>query len=190
MDAESEKIEVDFKLIGSTAIEDKLQEEVADVIQHIKDAQIKLWVLTGDKIETAINIGFSCKLLDQEMEMFIIDASSTKEIFKQLQEFNESVLEIGESRDKAVVIGGDALGKILQAEGKNLVLIEEFIKLTDSATSVLCCRVSPKQKAEVVRLIQKSKQGITTLSIGDGANDVNMITAANIGVGISGLEGQ
>ena len=122
--------------------------------------------------------------------MFIIDASSTKEIFKQLQEFNESVLEIGESRDKAVVIGGDALGKILQAEGKNLVLIEEFIKLTDSATSVLCCRVSPKQKAEVVRLIQKSKQGITTLSIGDGANDVNMITAANIGVGISGLEGQ
>ena len=64
MDAESEKIEVDFKLIGSTAIEDKLQEEVADVIQHIKDALVKLWVLTGDKIETAINIGFSCKLLD------------------------------------------------------------------------------------------------------------------------------
>ena len=153
MDLEAEKIEVNFKLIGSTAIEDKLQEEVADVIQHVKDAKVKLWVLTGDKIETAINIGFSCRLLDQEMEMFIIDATSTKEIYKQLQEFNEHDVEIGMSREKAVVIGGESLGKILQAEGKNAVLIDLFIKLTDSATSVLCCRVSPKQKAEVVRLI-------------------------------------
>ena len=76
-------------------------------------------MLTGDKIETAINIGFSCRLLDQEMEMFIIDATSTKDIFKQLQEFNENDKEIGLSREKAVVIGGDTLGKILAAEGKN-----------------------------------------------------------------------
>lgn len=82
MDAESEKIEVNFKMVGSTAIEDKLQEEVAEVIEHIKEAKVKLWVLTGDKIETAINIGFSCKLLDQEMEIFIIDASHTKEIYQ------------------------------------------------------------------------------------------------------------
>ena len=81
MDAEAEKIEVDFQIVGSTAIEDKLQEEVEEVIQHIKDAQVKIWVLTGDKIETAINIGFSCKLLDQEMEVFVIDAVHTKEIF-------------------------------------------------------------------------------------------------------------
>lgn len=84
MDLEAEKIEVDFKMIGSTAIEDKLQEDVAEVIQHVKDAKVKLWVLTGDKIETAINIGFSCKLLDEEMEIFIVDATKTKEIFSQL----------------------------------------------------------------------------------------------------------
>ena len=149
-----------------------------------------MWVLTGDKIETAINIGFSCKLLDPEMEIFIINTLKTADIYRQLQEFNEQCEEIGLSRDKAVVIGGDALGKILQAEGKNAKIIDEFIKLTDQATSVLCCRVSPKQKADVVRLVQRCKKGITTLSIGDGANDVNMITAANIGVGISGLEGQ
>lgn len=82
MDAEAEKIEVDFKIVGSTAIEDKLQEEVEEVIQHVKEAQVKLWVLTGDKIETAINIGFSCKLLDQEMEIFIIDETQTKKIFQ------------------------------------------------------------------------------------------------------------
>lgn len=57
-----------------------MQEEVEEVIQHIKDAKVKIWVLTGDKIETAINIGFSCKLLDDEMEIFVIDAIKTKDI--------------------------------------------------------------------------------------------------------------
>lgn len=70
-------IEKDFTLIGSTAIEDQLQDEVAETIQYIKNASIKLWVLTGDKIETAINIGFSCKLLDEEMEIFVLDENST-----------------------------------------------------------------------------------------------------------------
>lgn len=68
----SEIIENDFILIGSTAIEDKLQDNVGEVISFIKHAGIKLWVLTGDKIETAINIGFSCEVLDKEMEIFII----------------------------------------------------------------------------------------------------------------------
>ena len=69
----AEKIENNFVLIGSTAIEDKLQDDVADTISFIKEAGIKLWVLTGDKIETAINIGFSCSLLNLDMEIFIID---------------------------------------------------------------------------------------------------------------------
>jgi phospholipid-transporting ATPase len=59
--------------VGSTAIEDKLQDEVADTIEFMKNAGIKVWVLTGDKIETAINIGISCKLLNEQMEVFIID---------------------------------------------------------------------------------------------------------------------
>jgi len=81
MDEVSEMIEKDFELIGSTAIEDKLQDEVGDVISHIREAGIKLWVLTGDKIETAINIGYACQLLDQEMEIFIIDKFNTKDIY-------------------------------------------------------------------------------------------------------------
>ncbi len=80
LDEVAARIENDFELVGATAIEDKLQEDVADTISFIKSAGIKLWVLTGDKIETAINIGLSCALLNQEMEMFIIDAKSTKEI--------------------------------------------------------------------------------------------------------------
>ena len=94
MDKVAEKIELDFTLIGSTAIEDKLQEEAGEVIQHIKEANVKVWVLTGDKIETAINIGYSCKLLDNEMEIFIIDESKTSKIYKQLQKFNNQCLQL------------------------------------------------------------------------------------------------
>ena len=94
MDEVSEKIELDFTLIGSTAIEDKLQEEVGEVIQHIKEANVKVWVLTGDKIETAINIGYSCKLLDNEMEIFIIDESKTSKIYKQLLGFNSQCAQL------------------------------------------------------------------------------------------------
>lgn len=78
----SEEIELELELIGSTAIEDKLQDNVAEVIKDIRQAGIKFWVLTGDKIETAINIGFSCNVLDDEMEIFIINESSRKGIQK------------------------------------------------------------------------------------------------------------
>lgn len=61
------KIETNFDLVGSTAIEDKLQEGVPETIRHIKKAGIKLWVLTGDKIETAVNIGYSCGLLEDSI---------------------------------------------------------------------------------------------------------------------------
>mmetsp|Transcript_41346 Transcript_41346/g.62992 ORF Transcript_41346/g.62992 Transcript_41346/m.62992 type:complete len:154 (-) Transcript_41346:1632-2093(-) len=142
----AEELEWDFEMVGSTAIEDKLQDEAAEVIEHIKEAGIKLWVLTGDKIETAINIGFSCKLLDEEMEIFIIDEESTREIYNQIKDFQEKMRQINKSRDVAVVVGGDQLGKILKSE-KNKKLQKAFVKLADKANSVICCRVSPKQKA-------------------------------------------
>ena len=68
-----EKIEKNLELIGSTAIEDRLQDEVADTISFMRNANIKVWVLTGDKIETAMNIGLSAGLLDQEMELHLIE---------------------------------------------------------------------------------------------------------------------
>lgn len=68
MDEVVDRLENDFKLLGSTAIEDRLQDEVEETINKIKLAGIKLWVLTGDKIETAINIGYACGLLDNGME--------------------------------------------------------------------------------------------------------------------------
>ena len=78
----ADEIEQELELIGSTAIEDKLQDNVADVINDVRQAGIKFWVLTGDKIETAINIGFSCSVLDDEMEIFILNAPSSSGIQK------------------------------------------------------------------------------------------------------------
>jgi phospholipid-transporting ATPase len=191
MDVCSEEIEQELELVGSTAIEDKLQDEVGDVIAHMRTAGVKVWVLTGDKIETAINIGFACRLLDTEMEVFVIDKVSTADIYEQLKLFCKQAKKCARQRETAVVIGGDSLGKILRADGENKARMQgRFLELTEDAKSVLCCRVSPKQKADVVRLIMEHKPDVTTLSIGDGANDVNMIQAANIGVGIKGLEGQ
>ena len=77
MDEVADAMEYGFDLIGSTAIEDKLQDRVDETIEFMKIAGVKVWVLTGDKIETAINIAFSCKLLDAQMEMYIIDGEST-----------------------------------------------------------------------------------------------------------------
>lgn len=85
-----------------------------------------------------------------------------------------------------VIVSGESLTKIL----KNDKLREKFQELTESASVVLACRVSPKQKAEIVQMVRQVHPRDTTLAIGDGANDVNMITAAHVGVGISGLEGQ
>jgi P-type E1-E2 ATPase len=68
MEEVADKMEHGFRLLGTTAIEDKLQDDVSVTISKLKQAGIKVWVLTGDKIETAINIGYSCDLLDNGME--------------------------------------------------------------------------------------------------------------------------
>lgn len=89
------------------------------------------------------------------------------------------------ARENSVIVAGDSLLKIT----RNDRVREEFLELAENASVVLACRVSPKQKAEIVNIVRTRNKNITTLAIGDGANDVNMITAANIGIGISGLEG-
>ena len=123
------------------------------------------------------------------MEIFIIDKTSTSSLYRQICEFNAKVKTIGKSRDVVVVVGGEQLRKITK-ENKEKKLIDEFFSLVEDIAVVLACRVSPKQKAEIVKLIKNKHKDLTTLAIGDGANDVNMITAAHIGIGISGLEGQ
>lgn len=179
----ADKLENQLILLGITAIEDKLQDDVPSTIAMLREAGIKIWLLTGDKIETAVNIGYSCALLTNEMIQATVDGTTTNAVNYQLQEAMATFKL--ESTKYALVISGDALLRIQKPETVRL-----FLKVVDQVEVVLACRVSPQQKAQLVRLIKDTKPDVRTLSIGDGANDVNMILAAHVGVGIAGVEGQ
>ncbi|BES87630.1 E1-E2 ATPase [Nesidiocoris tenuis] len=218
LDAIYEEIEHDLRLLGATAIEDKLQDGVPETIAKLGAAGIKTWVLTGDKQETAINIGYSCNLLSDEMEVMIVDGHTVDEVNKQLQKCRDtlmlgghpmaqnqhnnnghpptiSIITFSETDYKrpdteedtsqlfALVINGHSLVHVFHPQVEKL-----FLEVAIMCKSVICCRVTPLQKALVVELIKKNKKAVT-LAIGDGANDVSMIKAAHIGIGISGEEG-
>ncbi|XP_039961367.1 phospholipid-transporting ATPase ID isoform X6 [Bactrocera tryoni] len=276
LNAMYEEIESDLILVGVTAIEDKLQDGVPQTIANLQMAGIKIWVLTGDKQETAINIGYSCQLLTDELaDVFIVDGSSLEEVNKQLRQFRESVRILnrfrptpleptvnlnlnlnGADRNSTVMYGTglrtrtspppapaisvvtfrwdddkikhnkgepdsaecnelydniekgedgssglhpdeiieENTGFAIVVNGHSLVyclspeLESKFLDVASQCKAVICCRVTPLQKALVVELIKRAKNAVT-LAIGDGANDVSMIKAAHIGVGISGQEG-
>jgi phospholipid-transporting ATPase len=175
-----EEIEKDLELIGATAIEDKLQDNVPETIKDIKNAGIKVWVLTGDKVETAINIGYSCELLSPSMSLLEITKLHTNDILNEIAQAS-----LDNSLEKGLVVAGDSLLKLVHGHHE-----DKLIQLADMCKVVMACRVSPQQKAQIVEMIRKNKPEARTLCIGDGANDVSMITAAHVGVGISGLEGQ
>ncbi|XP_078080641.1 phospholipid-transporting ATPase ID-like isoform X2 [Mustelus asterias] len=200
-----EEIEMDLKLLGATAVEDKLQDGVPQTIQTLSKAKIKIWVLTGDKQETAVNIGYACNMLHEDMrKIFIIEGNNSEEVRVELRKASATMKEQDETEDEVInikqpkkqvilpeehvdgeyglVINGDTLAHALED------LEVEFLKTACLCKTVICCRVTPLQKAQVVELVKKYKKAIT-LAIGDGANDVSMIKAAHIGVGISGEEG-
>ncbi|KAJ7012011.1 probable phospholipid-transporting ATPase 4 [Populus alba] len=192
----ADMMEKDLILVGATAVEDKLQKGVPQCIDKLAQAGLKIWVLTGDKMETAINIGFSCSLLRQGMKQIFITVMNSDAVAQELKlAVKENILmqitnasqmvklEKDPHAAFALIIDGKTLSYALEDDMKH-----QFLALAVVCASVICCRVSPKQKALVTRLV-KEGTGKTTLAIGDGANDVGMIQEADIGVGISGVEG-
>lgn len=180
----AELIEMNFTLIGASAIEDKLQDGVPETIDTLLKADIKLWVLTGDKQETAINVGYSCKLLAPDMPLLILNEENMEDTRENLErQINEFGEDIGNENYVGLVIDGKTLQFALDPSVKN-----DFLTLARSCKSVICCRTTPLQKAELVELV-KHYVKVVTLAIGDGANDVGMIQAADVGIGISGNEG-
>ncbi|CAH2045126.1 unnamed protein product [Thlaspi arvense] len=208
IDAAADKIENDLILLGSTAVEDKLQKGVPDCIEKLSQAGVKIWVLTGDKTETAINIGYACSLLREGMKkiMITLDSPDVEALEKQgdkdavaeasfqsiKKQLREGMSQTAAATDNSANENPETFGLVI--DGKSLTfaldknLEKEFLELASRCNSVICCRSSPKQKALVTRLV-KSGTGRTTLAIGDGANDVGMLQEADIGVGISGAEG-
>ncbi|KAM9289536.1 phospholipid-transporting ATPase VB [Morus bassanus] len=201
----AQQLETKLTLLGATGIEDRLQDGVPDTIAALREAGIQIWVLTGDKQETAVNIAYSCKLLNQRDTVFTINTENEEtcdsllnltleevkknyEVEKPQRKFfgiiptSFSAFE-APSPEFGLVIDGQTLNVIFQGG-----LEEKFLALTKYCRSVVCCRSTPLQKSMVVKLVRRQLK-VMTLSIGDGANDVSMIQAADVGIGISGQEG-
>ena len=182
-------IERDFRLLGATAIEDKLQVGVPDTIALLRRANIRFWMLTGDKYETAIQVGRACRLLSHESSgavLLTIDGEDKEAVGAKIQEYlkdmrEERYVERGKSNEVGVIITGGPLTIALEHH------LDAFGELGVQAHCVICCRVTPAQKASVVKLVKERNK--MTLAIGDGGNDVAMIQEAHVGVGISGKEG-
>ena len=260
-------IENNLFLIGGTVVEDKLQDKVPETIKELRSAGIKIWVLTGDKLDTAENIGHSCNLLSKEQKLFtlkvmpgddeeVVKEDPYPEIIQFLSEFQEFIdglikkynldtkftkrykFEIEEEDnyyDYCKDYNVDDLNEMSQSDSKNdssnlnysinsklidfdsfaylkeknylepfSIIIEapilcglfkddewtnNFLHIAYYSNTVICCRVSPFQKSQVIQKMKKYDKDAVTLAIGDGGNDVSMIMEANIGIGIYGEEG-
>ncbi|KAG9242726.1 hypothetical protein BJ878DRAFT_155657 [Calycina marina] len=178
-----ELIEQNFDLTGATAIEDKLQRGVPETIDKLRRANIRIWMLTGDKRETAINIAHSARICKNYSEVVILD--HTKGNVEQLMSSTLVDISKGAAPHSVVVVDGHTLGEIDADESMSSL----FFDLAVRADSVICCRASPSQKASLVKKIRTKVDKSLTLAIGDGANDIAMIQEAHVGIGISGKEG-
>ena len=247
-------IENNLILIGGTVVEDKLQDNVPQTIKELKSADIKIWILTGDKLNTSISIGFSSNLLLKEQKIFILQMNNDKDeksennpfrelniFFKEFQKFitslskkynleskfsnhteyiNQNVIfhdnidsqSENKSEDESNKSSFDfsvnfemlnylkenrilePFSIIIEAPILNVLFKDEkmskgFLKIAYCSNTVICCRVSPSQKSQIIQKIKKIDKNAITLAIGDGSNDVSMITEASIGVGLHGEEG-
>ena len=211
-------IEKNLTLIGATIVEDKLQENVPEVIKELREADIKIWMLTGDKLSTAYNIGLSCNLINKNIKTFFIEGVE-KKVDDQLKVINQKEQEqiiLNFVKEHQCFIGKVENGFLFQknkqlqknqinpddlkfgilVDEKALLTITEnqemeklFLDVAKDAVAVICCRVSPLQKSQVVKLMKNYDSKKITLAIGDGGNDVSMIMEAHIGIGIYGEEG-
>ncbi|KAH9914070.1 aminophospholipid-transporting P-type ATPase [Epithele typhae] len=170
-------LEHDLELLGLTGVEDKLQDEVKSTLELLRNAGIKIWMLTGDKIETATCIAISTKLVARNQYIHQVAKLKTSDEARDQLEFLQNKL------DCCLVIDGESLQLCLN------MFKNEFIEIATKLSAVVACRCSPTQKADVARLIRHHTKK-RVCCIGDGGNDVSMIQAADVGVGIVGKEGK
>ncbi|XP_048219488.1 probable phospholipid-transporting ATPase IIB isoform X6 [Perognathus longimembris pacificus] len=172
-----ESLEREMELLCLTGVEDQLQADVRPTLEMLRNAGIKIWMLTGDKLETATCIAKSSHLVSRTQDIHV---------FRPVTSRGEAHLELNAFRRKhdcALVISGDSLEVCLK------YYEHEFVELACQCPAVVCCRCSPTQKAHIVTLLRQHT-GRRTCAIGDGGNDVSMIQAADCGIGIEGKEGK
>ncbi len=181
-----DEVERGLFILGATIVEDSLQKHVPETIRDLRLANIKVWMLTGDKLDTACNIALSCNLITRSLKLFKLEGAKGDTLEKLVNEYNDFIINRKiDDLSYAIVIDSAGLATILC----NKEYVKCFIDISSYATSVICCRVTPLQKSEVVKIMKEHNPNKVTLSIGDGGNDVSMIMEAHIGIGIYGEEG-
>jgi phospholipid-transporting ATPase len=179
------QLECNLTLLGGTAILDQLQDDVAPTLEVFGDAGIAVWVLTGDKPQTARSISLKCGLIKRNTTIFDLTfASQSADVLSSLRSTLDR-LPASSAETAAVLVDGKALALILGKTEAELALL----MICQRCRSVICARMSPMQKALVVGMVRRHVRDSVALAIGDGANDVSMIRKAHLGVGISGREG-
>eukprot|EP00072_Mus_musculus_P055049 XP_006535636.1 PREDICTED: probable phospholipid-transporting ATPase IF isoform X3 [Mus musculus] len=169
-------IEKDLILLGATAVEDRLQDKVRETIEALRMAGIKVWVLTGDKHETAVSVSLSCGHFHRTMNILeLINQKSDSGCAEQLRQLARRITE-DHVIQHGLVVDGTSLSLALREHEKL------FMEVCRNCSAVLCCRMAPLQKAKVIRLIKISPEKPITLAVGDGANDVSMIQEAHVGI--------
>uniref|UniRef100_A0A8C1KT13 Phospholipid-transporting ATPase n=1 Tax=Cyprinus carpio TaxID=7962 RepID=A0A8C1KT13_CYPCA len=172
-----ESLEMEMELLCLTGVEDQLQADVRPTLEILRNAGIKVWMLTGDKLETATCTAKNAHLVTRNQDIHVFRPVTTR---------SEAHLELNAFRRKhdcALVISGDSLEVCLK------FYEYEFMELACQCPAVVCCRCAPTQKAQIVRLLQE-RTGKLTCAVGDGGNDVSMIQEADCGVGVEGKEGK
>uniref|UniRef100_A0A915AR10 Phospholipid-transporting ATPase n=1 Tax=Parascaris univalens TaxID=6257 RepID=A0A915AR10_PARUN len=211
------RIENELELLGVSAIEDRLQDGVPECIDSLRRAGISVWVLTGDKIETAVNIAYASKLFSPSMELIQLSARSESDTGEMLDVMLERMCREAAGSEarissltrripplstdsshsallckQSMISESKQFGVVISGATLAFCLLSsnlsKFLRIVERSSSVLCCRATPLQKASVVKLVKEQLKG-KVLAIGDGANDVSMIQCADVGVGISGQEG-
>jgi len=185
------KLENNMDFLCVTGVEDLLQDDVATTIDNLRNAGMKVWMLTGDKVETATCISISAGIKSKNQKLFTIryddlsdydDRDNTQKKIQKLKElfgeYNKKIM----TDPHLFIIDGDSLDLALKH------CEEEFFKTSMQALSVVCCRCSPTQKRIIVKTIKKYTTA-RTAAVGDGGNDVAMIQEADVGIGIVGKEG-
>eukprot|EP00917_Polyrhabdina_sp_WS-2016_P000211 GHVP01000406.1.p1 GENE.GHVP01000406.1~~GHVP01000406.1.p1 ORF type:complete len:1031 (-),score=162.48 GHVP01000406.1:363-3398(-) len=168
-------LERDLELLAITGVEDKLQDDLVPTLESLKNAGIKIWVLTGDKIETATCIAISSKLVLRGQRIMTVRNLETEKTETFLYNLKTRL-------DSCLIIDGDSVALIIKKSRRR------FIELASKLSCVVCCRCSPTQKAQITLSVKEITKKVVC-SIGDGGNDVSMIFASDVGVGIAGKEG-
>ncbi|XP_016087585.1 phospholipid-transporting ATPase IG-like [Sinocyclocheilus grahami] len=207
------QVETGMSLIGATAVEDRLQEEAAETMEALQGAGMKVWVLTGDKMETAKSTCYACRLFQRGTELLELTVRTLEDgrlkreekLLELLRDYHRRAVQdappvkAGVTRswstanqDYGFIIDGATLSLMMNPprEADASQYRSLFLQICQNCTAVLCCRMAPLQKAQIVKMVKNSKGSPITLSIGDGANDVSMILEAHVGIGIKGKEGR